>query len=97
VDSTSILLRYTLLGDANGDRAVNLTDLTILAASFNQSGRSFGRGNFSYDVAGIVDLTDCTMLASNFNRSAAAAPSAIRRHSRRRADHSSYAKRFDCC
>lgn len=68
VDRSSILLRYTVLGDATADRVVNLADFAILAANFNQSGRTFARGNFDYDLAGHVTLGDFAILAANFNR-----------------------------
>jgi hypothetical protein len=73
VDNTSILLRYTLLGDANFDRKVDLTDFTVLATNFNHTGRTFARGNFDDDVPGNVDLTDFTILAANFNRTLSSA------------------------
>jgi hypothetical protein len=60
---------FVLSGDANHDRTVDLTDFTLLAANFNQTGRWFFQGNFDYDSAGNVDLTDFTILAANFNRS----------------------------
>jgi hypothetical protein len=58
-----------LAGDANRDKKVDLTDFTILASNFNQSGKTFSQGDFSYN--GIVDLTDFTILASKFNQSLA--------------------------
>src|SRR5213079_1626619 len=70
VDATSVLLRYTAAGDANLDGAVDLTDFTFLAASFNGSGKSWINGDFDY--SGTVDLTDFTLLASNFNQTAPA-------------------------
>jgi serine-aspartate repeat-containing protein C/D/E len=62
---------FVLAGDANHDRVVDLTDFTVLASNFNQSGKTFGGGNFSYDAAGNVDLTDFTILAANFNKTLA--------------------------
>jgi hypothetical protein len=56
-----------LAADATGDKKVDLTDFTILAGNFNQSGKNFNEGNFSYDTAGLVDLSDFTILAANFN------------------------------
>jgi hypothetical protein len=69
---------YTLGGDANRDRSVDLTDFSTLASNFNTSGRSFSQGNFDYDANGTVDLTDFTILAANFNKSLpASAPSLL--------------------
>jgi hypothetical protein len=58
---------FFMTADANQDRTVDLTDFTVLAASFNGTGKRFSQGDFNYDSA--VDLTDFTMLAANFNRS----------------------------
>jgi glucose/arabinose dehydrogenase len=60
---------FTLEGDANRDKRVDLTDFTILASNFNQTGRNFSQGNFDYSSDGKVDLTDFTFLASRFNQS----------------------------
>ena len=70
IDSTSVLIRYTVSGDANLDGTVNLTDFTILAANFNGTAKRWAQGDFNY--SGNVDLTDFTFLASNFNQSLAA-------------------------
>jgi hypothetical protein len=68
VDSTSLLLRWTRIGDASLDGTVDLTDFTFLAANFNGIGREWLQGDFNYD--GTVDLTDFTLLAANFNATA---------------------------
>jgi hypothetical protein len=68
VDGTTVLISYAYGGDANLDRTVDLTDFTLLAANFNQSGKIFSQGNFNYDASGIVDLTDFTLLAAKFNQ-----------------------------
>jgi hypothetical protein len=57
---------FTMSGDANHDRKVDLTDFTTLAANFNGQNRTFSQADFSYD--GKVDLTDFTILAANFNK-----------------------------
>jgi fibronectin-binding autotransporter adhesin len=68
VDGTTVLLRYTLFGDASLDGVVDLTDFTFLASHFNAAGGAlWSDGDFNYD--GKVDLTDFTLLASNFNTS----------------------------
>lgn len=68
VDDTAILLRYTLLGDANADGSVDLADFARLAANFNRSRQTFAGGNFNYDAAGAVDVADFSILAAAFNR-----------------------------
>jgi hypothetical protein len=68
----SIVFKYTLYGDANLDRKVDLTDFTYLAASFNGNNTTWTRGDFNYDAK--TDLTDFTYLAANFNQTLPAAP-----------------------
>ena len=70
VDATSVLLRYTLLGDANLDRMVNIADFSRLGANYNTSGPWFN-GDFNYD--GQVGIGDFSLLASNYNKSVPAA------------------------
>jgi hypothetical protein len=69
IDSTSIVCRYTVTGDANLDRAVDTTDFNLLAANFGQSGRTFSQGDFNYD--GVVDTLDFNTLAANFGKTLA--------------------------
>jgi len=64
-DGTTVLLRYTLSGDANLDKAVNLDDFTRLAAGFGVS-TIWSGGDFNYN--GQVNLDDFTALAANFGR-----------------------------
>jgi hypothetical protein len=60
------LLRYTLDGDANLDRAVDSADFNILAANFGQTGRIWSQADFNYDAA--TDTADFNALASNFSK-----------------------------
>ena len=64
--SGTIEIMYTLLGDANLDGKVNGTDFTLMATSFNQSGKSWDQGDFNYD--GDVNGSDFVLLAENFNQ-----------------------------
>jgi hypothetical protein len=53
-------------GDANCDGAVNVTDLSVLAAYYNTtSGATWAMGDFDGDHN--VDVTDLSMLAANYN------------------------------
>jgi hypothetical protein len=61
----------TLLGDANKDGMVNLSDFSILASVF---GTADPVADFDYD--GFVTLADFSILAANFGKTAAAAPMA---------------------
>ena len=67
---------FVLAGDASRDKTVDLTDFTILAANFNQSGKTFSQGDFNYD--GTVGLADFTILASRFNQTLASAAAPVR-------------------
>lgn len=66
IDATSVLVRFTLPGDANLDRIVNISDFSLLAANFNQAG-IWSRGDFNYD--GSININDFAALAANFNQS----------------------------
>jgi hypothetical protein len=56
---------FVLAGDANHDRAVDLTDFTTFSINFNHTGASFDHADFNYD--GVVDLADFTIMAARFN------------------------------
>jgi autotransporter-associated beta strand protein len=69
VDVTSILLRYTYLGDTNVDGQVDISDLYNLASNYDPKHTKGGsaiwqKGDFNYD--GWVDLKDLTMLTTNW-------------------------------
>ena len=64
VDGTTVLVRYTIYGDANLDEAVNLQDFNRLAANFGGSNKIWSQGDFNYD--GVVNLLDFNRLAGNF-------------------------------
>jgi hypothetical protein len=78
VDATSILVRYTASGDVNLDRKVDVADLGILAANWQQSQRTFSDGDLDY--SGTVDVNDLSILASRWQQQlsgpSAPAPSA---------------------
>jgi autotransporter-associated beta strand protein len=64
--SGQIEIRYTLLGDANLDGAVNGSDFAILASNFNRAVNGWDEGDFNYD--GAVNGADFAALAANFNQ-----------------------------
>jgi hypothetical protein len=73
VDATAVLVRYTLVGDANLDGTINFTDLVALAQNYNTpSGATWSHGDFNFD--GIVSFPDLVALAQNYNGSLPAAP-----------------------
>jgi hypothetical protein len=65
--SQSILIKYTVLGDADLSGAVDSVDFAALATSFNSSSKVWVNGDFNYD--GIVNALDFNALASNFGQS----------------------------
>jgi hypothetical protein len=65
VDDTTVIARYTLKGDGNLDRTVNIGDFALLAANFNDAAR-WVNGDFNYD--GVANIGDFALLAGNFNR-----------------------------
>jgi hypothetical protein len=69
VDVSSILIKYTYLGDTNVDGKVDISDLYNLANNYNpkhigSANSIWQKGDFNYD--GWVDLTDLTKLATNW-------------------------------
>jgi hypothetical protein len=65
-----------LVGDANGDKVVDVSDLGILATNYNQSGQSPATGDF--DASGTVDVADLGALATNYNKTLGNPPAALR-------------------
>jgi hypothetical protein len=67
VDATSVLLRYTLAGDATLDGVVDFNDLVALARNYNLATNSnWTGGDFTYDD--VVDFNDLVKLAQNYNK-----------------------------
>jgi hypothetical protein len=69
VDDTTVVVRYTLLGDANLDGVVNALDFNALASGFGSSG-VWSQGDSNYD--GVVNTADFTAMAANFGESVSA-------------------------
>lgn len=68
IDSSTVLLRVTLLGDTDLDRDVDFSDLTAFARHYNNSpGATWTDGDFDYD--GAVGFSDRILLARNFDSS----------------------------
>lgn len=63
VDATTVLVVATLLGDANLDGAVDVSDLGRLASGWQSAGR-WDDGDLTYD--GLVDVADLGLLATNW-------------------------------
>ncbi len=71
VDATSVLVRYTLYGDADLDGIVGLSDLLRLANNYGTNGATWASGDFDGDH--IVGLSDLLALANNYGGSLPAA------------------------
>jgi autotransporter-associated beta strand protein len=67
VDKTTLLVRYTLAGDANLDGTVDFLDLSRLAQNYNVTDgtRTWAQGDYNYD--GNVDFSDLAKLAQSYN------------------------------
>ena len=65
-DADTVLVMYTLAGDANMDRKVNTLDFNQLAGNFN-AGSTWTQGDFNYD--GLIDSLDFNALTGNFGAS----------------------------
>jgi hypothetical protein len=66
VDASSVLVRFTRLGDANLDGRVGVADFQRLELGYGMAGQGWGRGDFNYD--GIVDDADFRLLYANFDQ-----------------------------
>jgi sialidase-1 len=68
VGSTSLLVRYTYLGDSNLDGVVNALDFNALANHYGAaSAAGWQAGDFNYD--GTVNSLDFSLLAANYGMS----------------------------
>lgn len=70
-----VLIKFTLIGDANLDGTVNLTDLLALLNNYGQTSEDWSDGDFNYD--GTVNLTDLLALLNNYGQSATLAESSF--------------------
>ena len=66
-DPNSLLLSEELLGDANADGTVDLTDLSTILNNFGNTTSAWTSGNF--DHASSIDLTDLSDVLNNFGAS----------------------------
>ena len=66
VDSTTVVLQYTLMGDSNLDGKVNASDFDAIARNYGSTGKAWTDGDFNYD--GTVNVVDFNALAANYNQ-----------------------------
>ncbi len=67
VDADAVLVQFTLVGDANLDKAVNFDDLLRLAQAYNASDAEWSNGDSNYD--NLVNFDDLLGLAQNYGAS----------------------------
>jgi parallel beta-helix repeat protein len=71
----TVEIRFTVMGDANLDRVVNVTDALLMTRNWNASGAvGWDRGDFNFD--GVVNLGDAGLLQKNWNSTATGSVSA---------------------
>lgn len=70
IDSTTVLMRYTVMGDTDFNGKANILDFNSLAANFGKTNMSWRQGDFNYD--GTVDIQDFNLLAASFGQNAPA-------------------------
>jgi autotransporter-associated beta strand protein len=66
-DNTTILLRYTVAGDADFSGTTDINDFNALAINFGKAGMYWRQGDFNYN--GTVDIFDFNILATAFGTS----------------------------
>jgi hypothetical protein len=66
---SAVLVKYTLMSDANLDGSVNGADYNTAASNFNTSGQTWTGGSFDY--SGNVAGPDYNMLLANFKQTLA--------------------------
>ena len=64
VDSTAVLVRYTLMGDANLDGVVGFADLVKVAKNYGKIGSTWSSGDFDRD--GNTNFGDFVAVAQNY-------------------------------
>lgn len=62
--SDAVIDFFVLAGDANHDRKVDITDLSILASNWQGAGKTFSQGDLNYDTK--VDAADLSILSSHW-------------------------------
>jgi autotransporter-associated beta strand protein len=71
--ANEVLIKYALVGDANLDGGVNITDLLTLLNNYTETGKDWSEGDFNYD--GAVNITDLLAMLNNYGLSGGAASS----------------------
>ena len=64
--SQGFLLAPAISGDANLDGKVDINDLTVVLANYNQTGKVWSQGEFVGD--GTVDINDLTIVLAHYGQ-----------------------------
>jgi autotransporter-associated beta strand protein len=75
VDGTTLLLKFTWVGDLNLDGFVDFQDLSVFNTNYDagaSSGRYWFEGDFNYD--GFIDFQDLSMFNTNYDPSKPSLP-----------------------
>ena len=75
-DGSAITLSFRVVGDADGNGAVDFADLVRLARNFGKQNADWSQGDFNYD--GQVNFDDLLLLARHYHQNVAAAVVAVR-------------------
>jgi len=63
--ANTLLVRYTVMGDANLDGVNNYTDALRLQANYNRTNANWDQADFNFD--GVVNSTDALLMSRNYN------------------------------
>ncbi|HEY8747894.1 MAG TPA: hypothetical protein VIM11_07960 [Tepidisphaeraceae bacterium] len=64
--ANTLVVRYTVMGDANLDHATTIADATRLQSNFGRTNSpNWDQGDFNFD--GVVNSTDAILMARNYN------------------------------
>jgi hypothetical protein len=55
-------------GDANGDKRVDINDLTIVLTNYGKTGQVWSQGDMDGDPTGTVDINDLTIVLTNYGK-----------------------------
>ncbi len=70
VDATTVLMKYTLAGDANLDGKIDGDDYFMIDAGIAGHKTGYANGDFNYD--GVINADDYFIIDSHFNKNAVA-------------------------
>jgi probable HAF family extracellular repeat protein len=69
--TNGFLLRPAMVGDANLDGVVDISDLSVVLTNYDKSGMVWAQGDF--DGNGVVDINDLSKILTNYDKSISAA------------------------